>query len=91
MRALIRKYPDTPTRPEQDEVFIETQWPHWVTAPDYGHLTDENYGYALCESCPETEDLTVEDFAVTEHVRTDTDDTSEEITVRYWTAKYIKG
>ena len=88
MKALIRKHGFTPTRPDQDEVFLESQWPHWMTAPDYGHLTDENYGYALCEDCPSETDLTVEDFTVTEHSTTSTDDFGETVIVRSWTAVY---
>lgn len=87
MKALIRKHGFTPTRPDQDEVFIESQWPHWVQ-PNGSPLTDENYGYALCERCPEADDLTVEDFSVTEHSTTSTDDFGETVIVRSWTAVY---
>ena len=91
MKALVRKHGHTPTRPDQDEVFTEAQWPYWVSAPDYGHLTDENWGYALCENVPEGVELTVDDFEVTEHTKTMPSDMEdgEEQTVRYWTARYV--
>lgn len=91
MKALIRKHGYTPTRPDQDEVFTEAQWPYWVTPPEYGHLTDENWGYALCEDCPEGVEMTAEDFSVTEHTKTVPSEFEggEVQTVRYWTAKFV--
>lgn len=89
MKALIRKSGYTPTRKDQDEVFTESQWPYWVAEPDYGHLTDENWGYALCLDCPEGVELTVDDFEVTEHMEIVKDDMGEDTTKKYWTARYI--
>ena len=65
MKALIRKHGSTPTKEAQDEIFPETSWPDWVDANGWP-LTEENYGYALCEECPEdVADLVVDDFTVT--------------------------
>ena len=89
MKALIRKHGFTPTTEAQDEVYIESQWLDWIQA-DGRPLTDENYGYALCENCPEGIELDVDDFEVTEHTKTVKDDMGEDIEVKYWTAKYVK-
>ena len=91
MKALVRKHGFTPTTKEQDEVFMEPQWPSWIQA-DGRPLTDENLGYALCENCPEGVELTPEDFEVTEHTKTVPSEygEGEEQTVKYWTAKYVK-
>lgn len=89
MRALIRKHGHTPTKPSQDEVFLESSWPDWMHDGYYGHLTDENLGYALCEDCPDDPELTVDDFEVTERTKTVPNKYGEgDITVRYWTAVY---
>ena len=91
MKALIRKHGYTPTTKEQDEVFLESSWPSWIQA-DGRPLTDENLGYALCENCPEGIELDVDDFEVTEHTKTVPSEYEggEELTVKYWTAKYVK-
>ena len=97
MKALIRKHGFTPTTKEQDEVFLESSWPSWVQA-DGRPLTDENYGYALCENLPndlvlaDDRELTPEDFEVTEHTKTVPSEYEggEDVEVKYWTAKYVK-
>ena len=90
MKALVRKHGFTPTTKEQDEVFLESSWPSWIQADGFP-LTEENYGYALCENCPEGVELTPEDFEVTEHTKTVPSEYEggEEQTVKYWTAKYV--
>lgn len=92
MKALIRKNPDTPTKPAQDEVYLQP-WLDWIDQETGRPLTDENYGYALCESVPDDHpgDIGPMDFQVTAHTRTETDPYGEEgqsVTVRYWTATY---
>lgn len=65
-RALIRK---TPYCLEyQQEVYLEP-WLPWMDTDTGAPLTDENYGYALCNDIPDDVDifmLTVDDFTVTE-------------------------
>lgn len=92
MKALVRKHGYTPTKKEQNEVFLSASWPDWVDKTTGAPLTDENYGYALCENCPDDAELTPEDFEVTEHTKTVPSEygDGEEQTVKYWTAKYIK-
>lgn len=88
MKALIRKAGYTPTKEEQDEVYCQP-WQDWIDGNGVP-LTDENYGYALCEDCPEGVELTPDDFEITEHTKTVKDDMGEDIEVKYWTAKYVK-
>ena len=90
MKALIRKHGFTPTTKEQDEVFLESSWPSWIQA-DGWPLTEENYGYALCEECPEDiSDLDVDDFTVTSETWIETDDLGEQHEQTRWTAVYIE-
>ena len=89
MKALIRKHGSTPTSKLQDEIFPETSWPDWVKA-DGWPLTEENYGYALCEECPEDiEDLDVNDFEVTPETRMESDECGKQHERTRWTAVYV--
>ena len=88
MKALIRKHGNAPTTKAQDEIFPESSWPDWVDVKGWP-LTEENYGYALCEECPEDiEDLDVNDFMVTSETWIESDDLGEHERTR-WTAVYI--
>lgn len=89
MKALIRKNPDTPTKPAQDEVYLQP-WLDWINPETGAPLTDENYGYALCEDVPEGVELSPEDFTVTEHTKVVPAEYPEDEpkTVKYWTAVY---
>ena len=89
MKALVRKYPINTDKPEKDEVYIEAQWHDWI-GEDGSPLTDENYGYALCEDCPEDVELTVDDFDVKEQTKTIEDEFGEKVEVKYWTATYVE-
>ena len=90
MKALIRKHGSTPTTEAQDEVFKETSWPDWVKANGWP-LTDENYGYALCEECPEDlADLDVNDFTVISETWTETDENGEQHERTRWRAVYAR-
>lgn len=62
MKALIRRYPDTPTKPVQDEIMTEP-WPPFVKE-DGAPLTDPLFGYAYCEDCPP--DAELGDFVIEE-------------------------
>lgn len=90
MKVLIRQYPITPTTSAQDEVFIQSAWLDWMG--DNGEpLTDENYGYALCEDVPdECADTSIpSDFTITEMSRTEPDPYGEgEVTIHYWVATF---
>lgn len=89
MKALIRKHGCTPTTEEQDEVFLEPSWPKWVNA-DGRPLTDENYGYALCEDCPENvSDLSVKNFMINSETYTETDEYGNPHERTRWTAVYV--
>ena len=89
MKVLIRKHGSTPTTEAQDEIFKETSWPDWVKA-DGWPLTEENYGYALCEECPEdVEDLDVDDFTVTSESYSEMDENGEQHDRTRWTAIYV--
>lgn len=90
MKALIRKHGFTPTTKEQDEVFLSASWPDWVDKVTGAPLTDENYGYALCDNCPDDAELTVDDFEITAHTKEVKDDMGEDVEVKYWVAKYVK-
>ena len=94
MKALIRKHGYTPTDIEQNEVYVEP-WLSWVDKITGAPLTDENYGYALCDDIPsgvDAQELTVDDFEVTQHTREEASDIDDEkVIVRYWKAKYIGG
>ena len=88
MKALIRKHGSTPTTKSQDEIFPESSWPDWVKA-DGWPLTEENYGYALCEECPEDlTDLDVDDFTVRSEIYTDTDECERQHERTRWIAVY---
>ena len=88
MKALIRKHGSTPTTEAQDEIFPESSWPDWVDAKGWP-LTDENYGYALCENCPEDDDLNVSDFTVTADTYTETDEHGRQHERTRWIAVHI--
>ena len=88
MKALIRKYGSTPTTEAQDEIFPESLWPDRVDANGWP-LTDENYGYALCEECPEdVADLDVSDFTVISETYMEKDEHGEQRERTRWTAVY---
>lgn len=89
MKALIRKHGSTPTTEAQDEIFPESSWPKWVSA-DGWPLIDENYGYALCEDCPENmTDLSVKDFTINSVTYTETDEHGNPHERTRWTAVYV--
>lgn len=88
MKALIRKHGYTPTKEVQDEIFKEASWPDWVDA-NGRPLTDENYGYALCEDCPEYDDLDVDDFGVITETYVETDELGSQHEKTRWRAVYI--
>ena len=89
MKALIRKHGSTPTTVAQDEIFPESSWPDWVKANGWP-LTEENYGYALCENCPENVlDLDVGDFVVTSEIYMENNELGEQHERRRWTAIYV--
>ena len=89
MKALIRKHGFTPTTEAQDEIFPELLWPDWVK-PDGFPLTEENYGYALCQDCPENiEDLDVEDFTVTPDTFMETDEFGKQHERTRWIAVHV--
>ena len=89
MKALIRKHGSTPTTEAQNEIFPEPSWPEWVDANGWP-LTEENYGYALCEDCPkDVENLDVEDFAVTTETFMETDEFGEQHERTRWIAVHV--
>ena len=92
MKALIRQYPNTPTKESQDEVLIQSAWLDWM-GEDGSPLTDENYGYALCDDLPEECASTAipSDFDITEQTKTVPDEMGEgTVTVKSWTAVFVK-
>lgn len=92
MKALVRQYPNTPTKESQDEVLIQSNWLDWMEE-DGSPLTDENYGYALCENVPEecADTAIPSDFDIEEHVDTIPDEMGDgTVTVRSWTAVFVK-
>ena len=90
MKVLIRKHGSTPTKETQDEIFPDALWPEWVDANGWP-LTEENYGYALCEECPEdVADLDVNDFTVISETCMEEDEHGELHERRYWRAIYNK-
>ena len=89
MKALIRKHGSTPTSKLQDEIFPESFWPDWVDANGWP-LTEENYGYALCQECPDDlRDLDVDDFTVTSESYSEMDENGKQHDRTRWTAIYI--
>ena len=89
MKALIRKYGSTPTTKLQDEIFPESSWPDWVKE-DGWPLTEENYGYALCQDCPDNlKDLDVDDFTVISETWMEKDEHGELHERTRWTAVYL--
>lgn len=89
MKALIRKHGYTPTKEAQNEIFKETSWPDWVDA-NGRPLTDENYGYALCQECPDDlRDLDVDDFAVRSETYMETDEYGEQHERTRWVAVFV--
>ena len=88
MKALIRKHGSTPTKEAQDEIFKETSWPDWVDTNGWP-LTEENYGYALCQNCPEDDDLVVDDFGVKSETYVETDVYGRQHERTRWIAVYI--
>ena len=88
MKALIRKHGSTPTSKLQDEIFPETLWPDWLDERGWP-LTEENYGYALCEKCPDDiRDLDVDDFTVISETRMEEDELGELHERMCWRAIY---
>ena len=91
MKAVIRKHGNTPTKEAQNEIFPETSWPDWVDANGWP-LTEENYGYALCEDCPENvSDLSVDDFTVISETYMENNEHGEEHERTRWKALYVGG
>ena len=89
MKALIRKHGCTPTTEAEDEIFKETSWPHWIDKNGWP-LTDENYGYALCEDYPENiADLSVKDFMITSETYMEKDELGELHERTRWKAVYV--
>ena len=89
MKALIRKHGSTPTSKLQNEIFPESSWPDWVKA-DGWPLTDENYGYALCQECPDdVRDLDVDNFTVTSETYMENDEYGRQHERTRWTAVYV--
>ena len=89
MKALIRKHGCTPTTEAQDEIFPELSWPDWVDVNGWP-LTEENYGYALCEECPEdVADLDVDDFTVRSESYMVSDEFGEQHERTRWIAVYV--
>lgn len=89
MKALVKKYPINAKKESEEWVYPETLWQDWM-GENGEPLTDESLGYALCEDCPE-DALNVDDFEVTEHVKTVKGDFGEDVQVKYWTAVYVGG
>ena len=88
MKALIRKHGSTPTKEAQDEIFPEPSWSDWVDGNGWP-LTEENYGYALCEECPEDlTDLDVNDFAVISETWVEKDEQGDQHERTRWRAVY---
>ena len=87
MKALIRKHGYTPTTETQDEIFPDSSWPDWVKA-DGWPLTEENYGYALCDDCPNVSDLGVNDFTVISETWMEKDERGEQHERICWKAIY---
>lgn len=95
MKALVRKYPINAKKEELNEIYTEPQWQDWIDSDGFP-LTDENYGYALCEDCPDDLETSTEDgkvridlFDVTEHTKEVEDEMGEKQTVKFWTATYV--
>ena len=99
MKALIRKSGSTPTKPSQDEIYLQP-WLDWIDPETGKELADENYCYALCTNVPDQPDLdadgndrrmSLDNYDVVEHTREEPIEGGEEgavRTVRYWTATY---
>ena len=90
MKALIRQYPATPTKPSEDEVLIQSAWLDWM-GENGEPLTDENYGYAFCADLPdECADTAIpSDFVITSEVRTEPDLMGEgTVEIRSWKAAF---
>lgn len=90
MIVLVKRYPYNARKPEQNEVYPQSQWHDWIQ-PDGSPLTDENYGYALCERCPEGIPLDANDFAITETIKeVPSDEGDGEVKrVKSWIAYYV--
>ena len=89
MKALIRKHGCTPTTEAQDEIFPELSWPDWIKADGFP-LTEENYGYALCEELPDNiADLDVDDFAVRSESYMVSDEIGEQHERTRWIAVFV--
>lgn len=96
MKALIKKYPINAKKEDENEVYLQGQWHDWI-GQDGSPLTDENFGYALCENVPDGAEPTMENFDVVERTRTEPDPsamsedgTPEVKTVKFWTATYVE-
>lgn len=73
MKALVRK----------DEVYLETAWHSWIDRQTGKPLTDENYGYALCDVPSDVaDDVIPEDFDIEVKGETVTDEFGETVTVK---------
>ena len=95
MKALIRKSGFTPTKPAQDEIYLQP-WLDWIDPETGKELADENYRYALCTNVPDEPDLDgngndrrmdLNNYVVEEHTE-ETESDEGHITRRYWTATY---
>lgn len=96
MKVLIKKYPINTTKPELNEAYPEALWHDWIDKDTGAPLTDENYGYALCDNCPNDFMDIVGDTDPTEmfEVKCYTKFIKDELggvdkTERYWLATWI--
>ena len=89
MKALIKKYPINARYESENEVWEEPRWTPLMNGENLEPYINEDYGYALCEDCPDDVELTVDDFEVKEQTKTIEDDMGEKVEVKFWTATYI--
>lgn len=87
MKALIKKYPINARVESDSEVYLQIAWHDWIDEAGKP-LTDENYGYALCNEAPDDVELSADDFRVEEHITEVTTETGEKVKKKYWTAIY---
>lgn len=90
MKALVRQHPLTPSGERNDEVYLGSAWHDWIKE-NGSPLTDENYGYALCEDVPEecADSALPSDFDITMGTRTEQDPMGDgTVEVRFWTAVF---
>lgn len=90
MKALVKRYPDNARTEAEAEVYLQDGWHDWI-GENGEPLTDENYGYALCEDVPEGVEVTPDDFEITEYVEEVEDENGDKVERKHWTAKYVGG